>query len=280
MIRFALSAFLILFSSGRLCEAALSGFVELPRHPSRQDFECANYSKMEWKVLIQNGQVQAISELNGYQIDKLPFSYKEDRDQSGARHVIQVSDGWIVGFDAGEFGGGLWWFSPKGERSKRLRPPVNAPVYPKDIFKAENVLGFARYGGEVLVFMGLDHMGGRSGRVFRLIQQSSDWTLNPFAVLESSPDAWIVSRDGIVILTENGIGLALSDENIRKLHTIDFGSLYPSSMVQESENVLYIGMRHYVLKLERTEPNWKETWFVKKGCIKTRVKEYKCLCVD
>ena len=44
-------------------------------------------------------------------------------DRFGDRHVLGVADGWLVGFNAGEFGGGLWWFSFDGKRSKRISSP-------------------------------------------------------------------------------------------------------------------------------------------------------------
>lgn len=34
--------------------------------------------------------------------------------------VLETSDGWLVGFDAGEFGGGLWWYRQDGKFDVQL----------------------------------------------------------------------------------------------------------------------------------------------------------------
>lgn len=47
-----------------------------------------------------------------------PGSAKEGL--SGTRKSIRVEDGWIVGFNAGEFGAGLWWFSPDGKTRRKI----------------------------------------------------------------------------------------------------------------------------------------------------------------
>jgi hypothetical protein len=84
-------------------------------------------------------------------VDPLPFEPEAGEDRSGERRALRVSDGWIVGFNDGEFGGGLWWFDPEGQSSNRIRPPVGAPVHPDDPFAAENVRGLVRVADHILV---------------------------------------------------------------------------------------------------------------------------------
>jgi hypothetical protein len=43
------------------------------------------------------------------------------------RTVVPVSDGWIVGLDAGEFGGGLWWFSKHSDDSREISAKERRP---------------------------------------------------------------------------------------------------------------------------------------------------------
>jgi sugar lactone lactonase YvrE len=38
----------------------------------------------------------------------------------GTRTVARISSGWLVGFDAGEFGSSLWWFDTAGRRKALL----------------------------------------------------------------------------------------------------------------------------------------------------------------
>ena len=156
---------------------------------------------------------------------------------------------------------------------------MNAPAHPNDIFKAENVRGFARYRTDLLVFMGLDHLGGRSGRVFSLVREAGRWKLRPFTVLDGTPNAWIVYNDGIIILTGSALWFAQSNRQARKLYGLDLAGLYPNSIVQGPEDDIYIGMRHYVLRLQKNGSNWIETWFVQSGCVEAKIIEYKCECV-
>ena len=39
---------------------------------------------------------------------------------AGEWFSVKVFDGWIIGFNAGEFGAGLWWFSPDGKKRVRI----------------------------------------------------------------------------------------------------------------------------------------------------------------
>jgi hypothetical protein len=207
MFRYVFLALIILLTSETNSEADLTqaGFVALSQPPSQADLRCGNYSKTEWSVSVSDGQLQVSEYTNSNSMDKLPFDYDPSPDRLGRRNVMKLpDDGWLVGFDAGEFGGGLWWFSSNGERNLRLKPPNSTPIHPNDIFRAENVQGFAQQGGEILVFMGLDHLGVRSGRIFRIVQQSRQWTLSLLTVLDACPTAWVVNRNSLLVLPETG----------------------------------------------------------------------------
>src|SRR5262245_19555072 len=94
-------AFMLLEVGSSLMPA---GFVPLSKGPSATDFQCANYSKAEWSVTASDGGLQVSARAHtGEQQDPLPFGYGRHTDRSGRRHVTRVSDGWLVGFDAGEF---------------------------------------------------------------------------------------------------------------------------------------------------------------------------------
>jgi hypothetical protein len=255
-----------------------AGFVELPGRPSRADFNCANYSRTAWTVSVSNGRL-SVDPHRGTEVeDPLPFTYERSGDRAGSRRVVQVDDGWLVGFDAGEFGGGLWWFDRTGEHSLRVRPPSNAPANKEDVFRAENVQGFARLGGEVLVFMGLDHLGGRSGRIFSTTH-ASGWALRPFAVLDASPSAWVIDGQRLLVFTESGLWEALPENRTRRVHPLDdIGYLYANSMVQDADGAVYAGMRRYVLRLRPSPPGWRETWLVPSDCVQGQVVELECRC--
>ena len=53
----------------------------------------------------------------------MPFKVPEGlatEGLAGEWFSAQVADGWIIGFNAGEFGAGLWWFSPDGKKREKI----------------------------------------------------------------------------------------------------------------------------------------------------------------
>jgi hypothetical protein len=252
-----------------------SGFVALRRPPTHDDLDCANYSRVEWFVSSAGNDLRVSAPARADVVDPLPFTYDRHPDRAGDRHALRMNDGWFAGFDAGEFGGGLWWFSSATKQPLRVRPPAADDVH----HVAENVHGFAQHPDGPLVFMGLDHLTGRSGHVFALRQIGGAWQLQLFAALDASPAAWVMSGDRAWVLTESGLWEAAAGNRTRKLHALDVGSLYPSSMVLASDGALYVGMRRYVLRLQLVGARWAETWFVTSNCVRTRLNEYDCQCV-
>jgi hypothetical protein len=211
-------------------------------------------------------------------VDPLPFRVAPSRDRAGDRWVVTVPDGWIVGFNQGEFGGGLWWFNRNGTASRRIRPAPAAPASPNDPFRAENVLGLPAVGGEQLVLMGLDHLTGRSGRIFRLVQGKSAWTLDPVAVLDSEPDVWLVDGNRLLVLTESGLWSREPGGVASQIYQSSIGQLSASAMVRAPDGGIYVGLQHYVVKLEQSNGEWRETWFTPSVCMKVEMKQDRCEC--
>lgn len=251
-------------------------FTALAERPSAAELQCAGYSRQAWLVSLAEDRVVVSPRPNGLAIDPLPFR-TSGRDQEGERHVLEVDDGWLVGFDGGEFGGGLWWFSPGGDASRRIRPAPDAPSDPGDIFRAENVQGFAQLGDVKLVLMGLDHLTGRSGWIFRLARRAGEWVLTPFAVLDARPRGWVEDGARLLVLTGSGLWSVREGVARERLHALD-PPFYPRSMVRGSDGALYVGMRRYVLRLEPSAIGWRETWLVRADCVHATVVDYDCRC--
>jgi hypothetical protein len=72
-------------------------------------------------VYRDNGKIKAEREVYR-DVDDLPFkiiplSNNSELDQfSGTRKVLKVADGYLVGYNRGEFGGSLFWFSADGKK--------------------------------------------------------------------------------------------------------------------------------------------------------------------
>ena len=91
-------------------------------------------TKNEWVVFLLEGRpsvrLRAVKQEKGSHYPEMQESYpvmpfKVPRGSAkdglaGEWFSLQVSDGWIIGFNAGEFGAGLWWFSPDGKRREKI----------------------------------------------------------------------------------------------------------------------------------------------------------------
>jgi hypothetical protein len=233
-----------------------------------------------WQLSLAEGVAKAQPLKSREHVDPIPFSYAESEDRRGSRHVARVEGGWLVGFDAGEFGGGLWWFGDRdGHEGRRIRPNPSSPANANDIFHAENVLGLPLVGGQRLVLMGLDHLTGRSGRVFRAVPGSTGWDLAPVAVLDAQPDVWLVDGTRLLFLTESGLWVS-DGSGAKRVHAVDLGAFAPTSMVRASDGAVYVGMRYYVLRLAERNGTWEEAWFVPASCQRMRFRDYQCECLE
>ena len=254
-------------------------WTRLDGRPARSQFECVAYREDFWSVSSGGGSVVVRPRSTARVYDPLPFSIKPEKDQGGDRRVLAVSDGWLVGFDAGEFGGGLWWFDSEGRRSRRLRPPRTARD-PGDPYGAENVLGFATVEGRSLVLVGLNHLDGRSGRVFETERTDEGrWNLVPVAILDASPEAWISESDRLLVLTEGGMWTLETSRPAQHSVSLDLGPVGPAnSLVRGDDGFLYIGLRHYVLGLDLLDDERSEVWFAPSACSSLVMRE-RCDCV-
>lgn len=118
---------------------------------------CANYSRREWKV--EQGEGSIIVHLDKLQDHRAALpdvinSRSVTVGTKGTRSVEQVDDGWLVGLDVGEFGGGLWWFSCDGKLNRKL-------AY-------EGVKGFAKTSSGVIAVTGLAHLGIDEGKILHI----------------------------------------------------------------------------------------------------------------
>jgi hypothetical protein len=254
-----------------------SAWVALEGRPSAEELECTYYSRLFWATSVKDG-VPHVTEIPLREhFDPVPFQIAASRDRDGNRYVASVPDGFLVGFDDGEFGGGLWWFNHRGTESRRIRSD-SAKVNSADPYQPENVVGLPIVGGERLVLMGLNHLTGRSGRIFRAVQEGTDWALALVAVLEGAPDVWFVDGNRLLFLTESGLWSTDPRGTTSRIYEVDLSGLSASAIVRAPDRGLYLGLRHYVLRLQESNGNWRETWYTPAGCRKVQIRLGECVC--
>ena len=164
--------------------------------------------------------------------------------------TLRAGGDWLIGFDAGEFGGGLWWASPDGRRTKMLT--------------RENVQAFVRRHDDVLVFTGLSHMGYDRGAAYLFRSTDNDGEITRIADLDSAPYAALPESDGSVLIAlSDGVVTLRPDGHVVRLYEQEeMPILYPNSIVGEESDTIFVGMRFYVLRLRRSADGvYESTWF-------------------
>ena len=207
-------------------------------------FYAANYSNLEWHVFTQDGKPSAShgNDATGPRPARPKFTPKAAKFRGGSAFA-EVDDGWLVGFNQGEFGAALYWFSRDGKRSYKVSD--------------HQVVDFFSLPNGIHAIEGLAHMGMSEGSVIRIARPKAGahWEAISVAKLPFAPYAVSLRRDGTMLIT-------LSDSLVsigpgRKIHTLladaPWGGLYPSSSILlPDEQRLYIGMRQFVGEFDLT----------------------------
>jgi hypothetical protein len=233
------------------------------------EIACANYSNLEWLVSTsQTGTVEITARPKPYGAKsstlELPSGVKRDKDMLGVESKVKTSNGWLLGFDAGEFGGGLWFANDSG-RTRKL--------------SNENVRGFVETSAGFLVFVGLAHMEMDSGKVLIVTEHDSDVGMQTLAKLDGAPQAVTrVSADVALVVTTHGISQVSSAGEIKTLLHRTFGLLYPNSVVSLPDGTVYTGMRLFVVRLVKQSGGYAEQWLVPENCKRFRVQGLDCRC--
>ncbi|MCB1099714.1 MAG: hypothetical protein KDN22_29360 [Verrucomicrobiae bacterium] len=175
-------------------------------------------------------------------------------------HRLQrVEDGWLAGYNGGEFGAELWWFSPDGTRSYKISDhQLNQFLVTDDgIFAAE----------------GLSHLGSLEGSVIRLSRPDGTWVAETLAKPEFGEPSGLVQveDDSFIALGGSGFGCwtispkgeLKSHEPLSKIHFPP----YFSTAAREGATI-YVGSEYFVMAVDLktfkcrylvpTEGHWKK----------------------
>ncbi len=233
-----------------------------PDEWSNSLFMCANHGfGGEWHVGAESGRV-VVQEYQQRLEVSLPLpetAYASLGDAArGARSYLKVDDGYLVGFNAGEWGGSVWWLSSDGSSNDRLSETWGAGGNPVAFFPA---------GEEVLLVSGLAHLGLREGSI-KYIRRGDDgrWRIVRETPLGTAAEVAIKHPTlGILIVATDRI-LSYRGGELQVLQRIELGGLYPNSIALGSDDEVYVGMRYVVARLTPSERTVQATWFVPPTC--------------
>jgi hypothetical protein len=245
-------ALLTVIAGAQAAPNAPAGWVVRPLPPDRSaEWSCATRGPDDWMVSTEQGRLTIVKATPGRPGVTLPFTPEPAPGEApntfrGLSAVRPVADGFLAGFDRGESGGRLYWFSQDGSQ----RAPISAM---SASWFPENVVDIVQYERTFFVFQGLAHQAVRRGRVLKVQQAaghgwvatvSADLGTTPKAVLEESPGSWLVATsDGVKRFRAQGTVDSLWESK-------QLASLAPTSIVRANDGVVYLGMRTWVLRLK------------------------------
>src|SRR5258705_10796704 len=154
-------------------------------------------SAITWLLsLDSSGQVIAQNKIAKVpSVDELPFKLYFDTVQSyswkGFRTVKKVHNGYLVGFNKGEFGGSLYWFSENGDSSYQISRGI--------------VIYFFEYKKKIYMANGLFHLGQDRGGINEMKFTDDKWKVDQGVELPSKPDIIMPYKDRMLIITTRTI---------------------------------------------------------------------------
>ncbi len=196
---------------------------------------------------------------------ELPPGVKLQRGMVGKLVTLKLQNGWLLGFDGGEFGGGLWLAAFDGNTQQ---------------LSEENVHGFIEASQGVLIFVGLAHMVIDSGKVLIVPYAIASKTdLRTLVNLDGAPGAFTkLSADTALVVTTHGISRINSSGVTERLLSRNFGMLYPNSIISTADGTIYAGMRQFVVRVVLHSGKYVEEWLAPNGCAKFHIHDYDCIC--
>ena len=224
--------------------------------PNEKSVFTANRSQEDWIInKIEDSIIISLSDYNYFKGDSLPFSNIEIAEkfetQNPIRAVKKVVDGYIIGLNKGEFGGGLWFLSSDGKIYYEISPYKRV----RQIFEMNN---------KIYVIEGRLHLTSDSGRLSEL-NKNVQWQISKTLELPNAPIFMIMDENNALILTTNNIVSFSPNERLEKILNAPFnwGMLYPSTAIIEKTD-LYIAMRKGVLKVLNFRDRPEYEWYIKK----------------
>lgn len=170
---------------------------------------------------------------------------------------LKVSDylrtplGLLVAYDSGEFGGELWWFDQSGTL--------------REVISRENTFRILDTPTGILALTGLAHLMSDEGHILKLTPASDGWQVKRVD-LPGAPQAVLQDPDGsILVVTNQFVARVLAGPSVAVLHRGDWRGLYPNSLARTANGILYVGMRHFVVRLRPTSTGYLEDWLVPPG---------------
>src|SRR5690554_1402988 len=195
---------------------------ELPTYKEARTFK--SNGKNEYEVYEENGTGYFRSfnykKIIGPEIElKIVYDTINYRDFGGRQQNVKLENGYLIGFDNGEFGGSLYWFGDNGIDNYKI---CNGNI--KDIIFIDD---------KIFVTEGLAHLSRDRGQILELEFNDGRWISKKFMDLKNVPySTQLTTKNELIILTSKQLLKVSSDKMKIELITDGFWlGLYPNSSI-------------------------------------------------
>lgn len=255
----------------------LAQFIDVPDDPEKwiagdpprkydERWYAANHNTTyPWVVTLRDGRPR-VARLGSEKepADPLPFQIPRGTAAEGLngsrRFTAKVDDGWIVAFNAGEFGAGLWWFSPDGKRRQKL-----AEAWIK---------GFVPTEAGLLALEGIAHGSHSHGGLIRIDRDSKGrWRTEGFVDLKSPANVATKLADGSLLVASDNQVVRVNPSSKKVEVLVDdafWDGLYLTSMVVARDGSIYLAMRHGVARIREKDGKHQVTWLVPEPLLRAK----------
>jgi len=247
-------------------------------NPDEAVRRCFNYSRNDWKVtnegdtveitklVRQEGDVPALPPLPSRL--KLQDGMPGRTIGAGLRTATHIGDAWLLAYDAGEWGGGLWLTNEDGSATKRI---VN-----------DNVHAVVPIGNGILVLSGLAHMSFDFGNaLFFLKPEGLNISLWHTVRLDGEARAYAKeSEDSVLFVTTHSLYRTTKSGDLQKLLNFPEWTKYQyaSSMAITSDGSIFVAMRMFVLRLRASDDGYSREWLLPTECRNFHLDGTACVC--
>jgi len=199
-------------------------------------------------MVVSRGKAMAYTDQTKY-LPSLPFKLPRpgEIEYAGSPTWIKVKNGYLVGYDHGEWGGSLHWFSFDGKAHYKI--------------SGSQVQTFVKRKQQIYALTDGSHQGIPMGRIGRLDLKNGTWTIEPYLRTNTISHSITASGKELYIIAHQGI-FRINDKNI--LDTIltkpmwERTYIYNTSLIKKG-NQLYMGMWEGVYRYNLK--TGKQDWF-------------------
>lgn len=222
--------------------------------PNEEERSTANYSNNEWRVSVDENRTAIVSKRDRKAAGpSLPFPVPQGIRKTIMHPpsvVMKTSDGLLVGFDGGEWGGGLYWIASDGKKYVELGQ--------------SNVRGLVQVADdEVLSLEGLNHGGSYEGAARWVERASGTWASAATADLGAGPDTFVATSEFVLVVLPESVVRIGRDRKTETILPLNVSLLYPNSMIADAKGHFWIGMRAYVVELVPAGATYTPQWYVR-----------------